>query len=650
MKHLMLMLMMAASVAVVNGQTEPYGKVSKTDLEQKASALDPAAEAEVIFETQEAELLLMTNGDIEILLKRHERIKVFNENGLDRANIKLRYRPRNGMEAITRLEGATYNIDASGQVETIKLDRQSIFDKKIDNRYSSQTFTMPGVKAGSVFEFRYTVRRKFFSFEDWAFQRDIPVRYSYCSLDYPQEFLFTPLFQTSMPYSVNKKVTGVREKLMMSMSNLPALREEPFISSTEDYMQRVSIRANGFNNGVTVIDLASTWPRIIRELMEDEDFGTQLTRNIPRTTELDLALKTVDRPEDRMKVVHQYVRSQMTWDQNHSIWALDGVRQAWAKKKGNSGEINLILVNLLKDAGLQAFPILLSTRDNGRINTAKPGYGQFNTVMAFVKIGDREYFLDATDQITPAHLVPASIQYSEGLVISKISAEKSLSEQDWGWVTIWDDTHRFMHQVNIAGSIAPDGVIKGEAFVNSTDYAKVSSLRDMRDGQEQFVQSHFGRFPQGMKIDGFKAVNMDRDSLPLEQAFSFTMPVSASGEYQYFSLNLFSGLDRNEFIAEDRKSDVFFGTNQRYTINGFFSIPSGYQFEELPRNTRLIMPDTSIVFSRLMQAADNKLQFRISVEYNRPVFTIDEYPEFREFYRKMYAMLNEQIVIKKVQP
>lgn len=650
MKHLIMLLLMTGFAALVSAQTEPFGKVSRSDLEQKASALDPQAEAEVLFESQETELLLLMNGDIEILLKRHERIKVYNENGLDRANIKLSYRPRNGMEAITRLEGATYNLDASGQVQTVKLDKQSIFDKKIDNRYSTQTFTMPGVKPGSVFEFRYTVRRKFFSFEDWAFQRSIPVRYSYCSLDYPQEFLFTPLFQTSMPYSVDKKVNGVREKYTMSMRNLPALREEPYISSTEDYTQRVSFRVNGFNNGTTVIDLAATWPRIIKEIMEDEDFGIQLTKNIPRTTELDLALKSVERPEERMKIVHHYVRSQMTWDQNHSIWALDGVKQAWAKKKGNSGEINLILVNLLKDAGLKAFPILLSTRDNGRVNTAKPGYGQFNTVMAYVRIDDREYFLDATDQVTPVHLIPASIQYSEGLVISKINAEQRISEQDWGWVTIWDDRHRFMHYVNVAGTLTNDGIIKGEAFVNSTDYAKISCLRDMKQGQEQFVQSHFARFPQGVKIDDFTAANAEKDSLPLEQKFVFTVPASASGDYQYFSLNLFSGLDKNEFIAEERNSDVFFGMNQRYTISGFFAIPSGYQFEELPKNTRMIMPDTSIVFSRVMQLAENKIQFRITVEYNRPIFTIDEYPQFREFYRKMYAMLSEQIVIKKSQP
>jgi hypothetical protein len=217
-------------------------------------------------------------------------------------------------------------------------------------------------------------------------------------------------------------------------------------------------------------------------------------------------------------------------------------------------------------------------------------------------------------------------------------------------VTIWDDSHRYVQQVNIAGAVAADGMIKGEAFVNSSDYAKIPRLRDLRENQEQFVQNHYARFPQGIKIDGFKSANAEKDSLPLEQVFAFSVPASASGDYQYFSLNLFSGLDKNEFIAEERMSDVFFGTNQRYIISGFFAIPAGYQFEELPKNTRMIMPDTSIVFSRMMQAADNKIQFRITVEYNRPIFTIDEYPGFREFYRKMYAMLNEQIVIKKAQP
>jgi hypothetical protein len=241
--------------------------------------------------------------------------------------------------------------------------------------------------------------------------------------------------------------------------------------------------------------------------------------------------------------------------------------------------------------------------------------------------------------------------YTEGLVISKIDLEKGMSQQDWGWITVWDEAHRYSHRVNIMGSVGNDGLVSGEALVNSIDYARTNSMKEYKQGSEKFVESHFVKTHQGIKLEAFKAENLDRDSLPLQQSFKFSMPVGGSGDYQYFTLNMFSGMDKNPFIADERRSDVFFGVNQSYSITGLFSIPEGFSFEELPKNMRMIMPDTSIVFSRLMQAVDNnKLQFRISMEFNRPIFTTAEYPDFREFYKKMFMMLNEQIVVKKARP
>lgn len=649
MKSTILILAMTLVPFLSQAQAEPFGKVSQADLELKKCPTDPDAEAEVIFESQEVELLIY-GGNIELVIKRHDRIKIYNEKGLDEANIKLRYLMRNGAEVITKLEGATYNLGAGGTIETSKLDKQSVYDKKQDNRYGVQTFTMPGVKPGSVFEYRYVIRRHFYRMDDWAFQRSIPTRMSYCSFNYPEAFMFTPLFETTLPYFVEKKKEGAREMLVMHMKNVPALREEPFISSVDDYLQKVSFRINGYNDGVNSIDMASTWPRIVREIMEDEDFGIQLKRNIPRTSELDAVLQGLTNPVDRMKAVHHYVRSQMTWDGNYSIWALDGVRQAWSKKKGNSGEINLILVNLLKDAGLKAFPILLSTRDNGRINTAKPSYGQFNTVMAYVRIDDQSFVIDATDAFTPIHLIPASVQYTEGLVISTIDVTKSLSDQDWGWVFLWDDKHKFLRRVNISGQVDASGKVQGEAYITNSDYARASGLRDWKDGQEKFIESHYTQSVKDMAVQDFSAVNIDKDSLPFQQQFKFNYPLGNSGDYQFFTLNLFSGLEKNDFLADDRSSDIFFGVKQSIAIGGVFTIPQGYVFEELPKNTRMIMPDTSISFSRVMQAEGNKIQFRISVDVIKPVFSIEEYPQFREFYRKMYMMLNEQIIVKKAGP
>ena len=65
-----------------------------------------------------------------------------------------------------------------------------------------------------------------------------------------------------------------------------------------------------------------------------------------------------------------------------------------------------------------------------------------------------------------------------------------------------------------------------------------------------------------------------------------------------FHLNLFQGLEKNPFIADEGLTDIDFGYKQiLYPVVGKIYIPDGYQFDELPKNIRMIMPDTSIVFT-----------------------------------------------------
>ena len=42
------------------------------------------------------------------------------------------------------------------------------------------------------------------------------------------------------------------------------------------------------------------------------------------------------------------------------------------------------------------------------------------------------------------------------------------------------------------------------------------------------------------------------------------------------------------------------------------------------------------------------ISIHIALEFKTPSYPVYEYPEFRAFYEKIYNMLNEQIVIKKL--
>ena len=254
------------------------------------------------------------------------------------------------------------------------------------------------------------------------------------------------------------------------------------------------------------------WPAIVKGLIKDEDFGDQLKKNIPRTADLDAMLLGVNDPYQKMRIIHRYVRKNMEWNEYDNIWALSGVKAAWKDKKGTSGEINLILINLLKDAGLNTHPILLSTVENGVINTGTPGYDQFNKVMAYVEIGDKHYVLDAVEKYTPSYLIPSEIMASEGLFIS------DPDKGEWGWKTIWDDEHKNDKTISINASLDEQGLLKGTASVRYADYARIKLMPLIKLGESKQKDALLS-LPD-MKIDSLVVENIDNDTLPIMQSWA----------------------------------------------------------------------------------------------------------------------------------
>ncbi len=630
-----------------------FGKIDKAEFEKKTCDYDPDAPAEMIFNSGESSCRMNETAYSYVYnteMKRHIRIKILNDKGLSQANIKMVYRSSGNANRIINIAAQTYNLDASGNIVISKVEKKLIYEKRIDKKFSEIAFTFPEVKPGSIIEYKYMLFSEGFSLPDWDFQSSIPVRYSRCLVEIPKgiEFFGDPAY--TFPVETKFEEYSQSYSRTYVMRNVPGLPDEPYMSSEDDYLQRIAFRFSAINTRYGRESILPTWEKVMKSLMEDEDFGLQLKRNIPRTKELDEQLKTQTDAYRKMCITYEYVRKNMEWDGTMSKWALDGVKSAWEKKKGTSGEINLILVNLLKDAGIDASPLLISTRDNGMVNSFLPYIDQFNSVVAHVKIGEQLYVLDATDRYTPAFMIPHNIMHTQGMVIKKVDESKSVAEQGWGWVTLWNEKNTFHKQVAIQSTLQDNGAITGEALISSIGYARVDHLKDWKKNEAEFRQVHYIKPYNGINIEGFEVSNAEKDSLPFTQKFKFSIPANASGDYQYFSVNLFAGLEENPFVSDSRYSDILFGSNQQYVIYGRFSIPAGYAFEELPKNMRMIMPDTSISLTRFMEKEGNSLGMRIVLEFKKPYYLIDDYPLFKEFYKKLFAILNEQVVIRKSKP
>jgi hypothetical protein len=295
---------------------------------------------------------------------------------------------------------------------------------------------------------------------------------------------------------------------------------------------------------------------------------------------------------------------------------------------------------------LNVHPVLVSTHENGIVNTIdagtfdSPGFLQFDKVMAYVEIDKKVFVLDATQKNVPVHLIPEDVLLTQGLVIEKIETFQ------WGWKTMTNDASA-KNIVMVNGEIDETGKLKGEAMMSSSDYARIARVAVAKKGKEKYIEKYLSGLNSGLTVEDVKFENLESDSLPLVQRIKFSQPLNTTGEFQYFSNNLFAGFDKNPFVADNRFSDVFFGCRQSVTILGNFSLPEGYEFDELPKNLKMILPDTSIVISRASQVSNNRLETRISLEFKKPIYPADQYAELQEFYQRLYDILNEQYVVRK---
>ena len=640
-----MLLLSASTLAQKNKDKNPnlpsFGDVSKSDLDLKECEFDAKAEAMVLVEDGSLEYVIGKGME----MQKRIRIKILNQKGLDWANVKLPYYSEGRAQEITNLDAQTYNLDANGKVVVSKIDKKLVYDKKLNKRFSEKIFTLPDVKVGSVIEYKY--KHIGIGLIDWYFQKSIPVKYSHFKIDFPEEIEVAVAPFCNREYESKIDAEGNRNVKRYAMSNVPGLRDEPFVINEDYYRDRLETKVIAYNVDGRRYNRIANWVQVIKSLMEDEDFGVQVKRNIPRTADLDQKLATLTAPYDRMKCIYKYVQENMTWNEYTGIWALDGVRSAWKDKKGTLGEINLILVNLLKDAGLDAHPVLVSTHDNGVVNSAdagtldNSGVYQFDKVMAYVVINKREYVLDATQKDVPAHLIPADIMMTEGLVIEKLETNQ------WGWKTLWKEDMLAKNVMMVKGTIQADGKMKGEVDISSYDYARLERLAAAKKGKEKYIERFVRNAAGNINVEEVSFKNLDSDSLPLVQNIKFEQPLNAAGDYQYFSVNIFSGLENNPFVSDNRTSDVFFGCNQSYAIYGYFNLPEGLEFDELPKNVKMIMPDTSIVISRVSQVTSGMLQTRITLDFKKPFYPASQYSQLQEFYQRLYELLNEQFVVRK---
>ncbi|MDB5024115.1 MAG: hypothetical protein JWP78_1870 [Mucilaginibacter sp.] len=586
----------------------------------------------------------------------HRRIKIFNDNGKQAADIRIEYFSGNHQEYITGIQAQTINL-VDGKMEITKLDKKLIYTKTIDKWRSEITFTMPNVKPGCIIEYKYNWNTNDdFDVPGWDFQGKIPVRYSEFNTSIPDIFYFRPQTHLTLPLVKRTHTADGRnlqdgtnaypyslENDSRGMANVPSLPDEPYMSSFRDNVQAIRFQLVSIRPiGGFVKTGSDTWAKVGGKLIDDEDFGGQLKRKLNNEETITSKAKALKTDQEKIAYIFNEVKNAMKWNGIDRWYTIDGTYRAWENKTGNSAEINLILYHLIKQSGVEAaYPMVVSTREHGKVSAYYTSTVQFNRAVVYIPVDStRNYILDATGKYNLYNETPDELLNSSGLFI-----DKKKNQYDMVYL------HKNLpvrQVVLITAQIKAGGKLEGNAEISSNSYNKINAIERYKTDGEKKYTDYLRDNDNNMKISSIKLENMDVDTLPLTQKIAFNLDLAGSDEnYIYLNPNLFTSLKTNQFLSEKRMTDIDFGYLENYSVNGVYKIPAGYKIDALPKSVTIVMPDKSVSFKRFVGEQDGTITVRYSISYNKVEYSKDDYPDFHEFFKQMHQMLNEQIILKK---
>jgi hypothetical protein len=628
-----------------------WKKVPMEDLLMTSYEPDPGASALILCDYG----FTSFNDDLHLIFDRHLRIKIFNENGYKLTTHSIGI--YDNLEYIDDIRGITYNINENGKILTTNLDDDDIIKEKLTGDFITHKFTMPGLKPGCIVDIKYRIVTDHIAWvRDWTFQHSEPVRWSEYRVMSLRSIAYSAItrgfeqFNAVETYETSKVVSGRARSFSGEsiakcnlfrwvVKNAPAIREEPYMTCPEDYMNKVDIQLSGYAiPGFGVETVHRNW----EDFVKNEYEGWYKKRISSSGKIKDLASRItggLSDPEKKLKAIYNWVTQSIVWSGKNSRFPSKKMEEVIELKSGNSADINILLISLLQSAGLSCDPLVLSTRSNGKIQDLYPIAHQFNYILVKATVDSKNYFLDATDPLRPYDLLPEKVLYTKALAIKE-------GKPEWHGITC--DKKNLTH--NIAWlNFDEEGKISGY-FENS--YGEYTSLHLRKNisgkSDKNFASEHFEAETYGFEID---SVVLDKDSIHLpfkiRTYFSSDNYAQITGDMTYFNPNLVFRIKDNPFKTAARKFPVnypyVFGTTTIINIQ----IPEGYVVKEGIKNKNIFSGASNINYSRKTMLEGKNLQIICKLDVKELEIKPAQYERLREFYSQVIAAQSEQIVLAK---
>jgi len=582
------------------------------------------------------------------------RIRVLTGDQLEQAEAGLIGIPfyfKDGIETITNLEAITHQPDGS----QVRFDVENRRTVDLNSRYKIIEFEMPEVQEGSIIEYKYTLERRYIEelpnfylghrvptqeanlyFRNSEFIRydAVPLHIEDFELEYQEHRVDTSnvplLFTLPRPNPVYIQEWNGEE--------IPAVDVSSYISSIDDIRAQIKFQISEF--GIPRQPLENSWEFVAAQLLRNRNPYEKIApyQEFERMGE-EIAASKNSVVEAQDSVFH-YVNSNVQFNGVNSVVAEGDLYHVLEGELATQAEINLVLLTILRGAGIDAKPLFLSGREFGRIDKSFPSVFQFNRLLIFSEIDGKKYFMDGSFPVSMPNLIPIESYNSQGMVLTK---------ESYQWVDISPEQSVFDLDIEIQAALSMDGTLNGKLMAQTRGYPSQNIREQLESGESApaiIKQIFFEVYTEAEMAESSLQINSrNRNIVDVTTEFEIPNYAASFRDGIEFRPMVVGYLFRNPFESTERRVPITLDAPEKLSIRYSVDLPDGFSVDAMGE-TR----DTSLQGAALREeyiSEGNTVEYSFDIDISRKEFPADVYSQLRRIYERWVFLSNETWFIEQ---
>ena len=642
---LFLSLLLFAQLSLTAFAAEGFQPISPEELKMTSEPLAPGAPAIILFRE------VYRNDD---RYTAHEdqyfRIKVFTEEGRKYANVEIPI--FRGMGNIVNVHARTIRPDGSAANFDGKVYEKSLM-KARGRQYLAETFTLPDVEVGSILEYYYTIdlHEHLIFNSHWILNEELFTKAAKFSL---KPYNYAPYrirwSWQGLPPGIEPK-DGPDHIVRLEMANLPAFQTEDYMPPENELKSRVDFF---YSDERWAGNLDKFWANVGKKLYASVD--KFVDKRGPMGSAVAQIVSPNDPPEVKLQKIYDRVQQIRNTSYEVSKTAeeqkrenekvANNVEDIWKRGYGNGMQLTWLYLALVRAAGMEAYPVMVSDRRNYFFHHAAsfdPTKLDANVVL--VKLNGKDLYFDPGAAYTPFGLLQWTETGVEGLRLDKDGGS-------WIRTTLPDSAaSRIQRTANL--TLAETGDLEGKLTISFTGLEAMRRRVEERNQDEadrkRFLEEEAKQYvPAAAEIELTTQPDWKSSSTPLVTEYHIRIPgwVAGSGRRAMLPVGLFSATEKNVFEHANRVHPIYFEFPFEKDDDVTIALPLGWKIGSLPQPAGL--DRQAAIYSLKVEKSENTIHLTRKLSIDMLLVDTKYYTALRSFFQVVRTGDEEQVVLEPI--